>query len=171
MYNDRFRSYLTDYPIPIPPQSWTWNDLMSEAIKEAYLAFNEEEVPVGAIIVNKKGNIISRAHNLTIQSYNPCAHAELIAIEKAAKKLSTSKLNDCIMIVTLEPCLMCASAIAISAIKGIVFGALDTKAGAIISTNEFINLPINSKHIWYMGGIAANTCKKILEDFFKKLRN
>lgn len=170
VYNRRFKSFHACAPIPAPPFAWSWESLMAEALKEADLAYAQGEVPVGAIIVNKSGNIISRAHNLNIQSYNPCAHAEVLAIQKACLRLSSTRLSDCILVVTLEPCLMCAAAICLSRIGGLVFGAWDKDAGAIASTNDFIDLPANSGNIWYLGGIAANPCRKILGDFFRSLR-
>lgn len=170
MSQDRFQTFCPEGPIPQAPSGWTWEDLMALAIKEAESAYAEGEVPVGAIIVDKKGNIISQAHNLSIQNCDPCAHAEILAIRKACASLSQSRLSGCTLLVTLEPCLMCAGAITLAALEGLVFGAWDARAGAIYSQNEFINLPLTSQKIWYMGGIFAKPCGELLTNFFASLR-
>lgn len=170
MFNNNFHNNQFQTIIPPPPLSWSWEALMVEAIKEAELAYLEDEVPIGAIVVNKKGNIISKAHNRNINDKDPCAHAEILAIQKACASLSTTHLSECILVVTLEPCLMCAAAISLSSLDGIVFGAWNKHSGAIVSQNDFINLPLNSNKIWYMGGVAANLCVEILQKFFTSLR-
>lgn len=170
MPDERFKAFQALAPIPSPPSAWSWEALMAEALKEADLAFAEREVPVGAVIINKKGDIISRAHNINIQTFNPCAHAEIIALQKAGVCLSSTKLTGCTLVVTLEPCLMCSAAIGLSCLDGVVFGAFDKQAGAIVSTNDFISLPANTKNIWYLGGISATPCRALLQDFFTSLR-
>ena len=102
---------------------------MKEALKEAKKAYDKLEVPVGAVIV-KEGKIIARAHNLKETKYDTTKHAEILAIQKASKKLNNWRLIDCDMYVTLEPCSMCAGAIINSRIRKVYIGALDEKTGA-----------------------------------------
>ena len=102
---------------------------MREALKEAKKAYNKLEIPVGAVIV-KDGEIIARAHNIKEEKKDTTQHAEILAIQKASKKLETWRLNDCEMYVTLEPCPMCAGALIQSRIKKVYIGTMDEKTGA-----------------------------------------
>ena len=141
---------------------------MIRAIEEAEKVLkNGKDIPVGCVIVcdNK---IIASAHNLREENNDITAHAEILAIKEAQEKLGTSRLTDCEMFVTLEPCPMCAWAIIQSGIKALYFGSYNTQYGAIESV---LNLPklANSK-IKIYGGIEEEKCNKILEDFFKDLR-
>lgn len=141
---------------------------MKEALKEAKKAYKKEEVPVGAIIV-KNGEIIARAHNLKETKNIATAHAEILAIEKASKKLNSWRLIDCDMYVTLEPCTMCMGAIISSRIKNLYIGTLDPKTGACGSFVDLSELKYN--HIVNIfKGICQNECEYILKDFFKELR-
>lgn len=137
---------------------------------EAQKAYNMGEVPVGAIIVTLQGQIIAKTHNLTESSKNPCAHAEILAISNASSYIASPKLSNCILLTTLEPCLMCTGAISLSRLSGLVFGAWDSQAGALASYSEFPNLPLNNHGLWYMGGICADSCITLLKDFFNNLR-
>ena len=142
---------------------------MREALKEAKKAFNKEEIPVGAIIV-KDGKIIARAHNIKETSKNATGHAEILAIQKACKKLDSWRLLNCEMYVTLEPCSMCAGALINSRISKIYIGTDDEKTGACGSK---LNLLENYKfnHIVQVEKyILKEDCSKILKDFFKYLR-
>ena len=142
---------------------------MKEALKEAKKAYEKLEVPVGAVIV-KDGKIIARAHNLKETKYDTTKHAEMLAIQKASKKLKTWRLLDCEMYVTLEPCSMCAGAIINSRIKKIYIGALDEKTGAAGSVlNLFEDYTFNHK-VEVEKDIMKSQCEKILKDFFKELR-
>lgn len=141
---------------------------MLEALKEAEKAYKKDEIPVGAVIV-KDGKIIARAHNLKEAKNMAIAHAEILAIKRASKKLKTWRLLDCEMYITLEPCTMCMGAIILSRIKKIYIGALDEKTGAcgsFINLNEF---KYNHK-VEIITGIKKEECEYILKDFFKKLR-
>lgn len=143
-------------------------NFMKEALKEARKAYQKEEIPVGAVIV-RDGKIIARAHNLKETRISPIAHAELLSIEKASKKLGTWRLNDCEMYITLEPCTMCMGAIILSRLKKIYIGTMDLKTGAC---GSFINLQAykyNHK-VEIETGIMQEECEYILKDFFKKLR-
>ncbi len=141
---------------------------MKEALKEAEKAYKQEEVPVGAIIV-KDGQIISRAHNLREKKQKATAHAEILAIDKASKKLNSWRLIDCDMYVTLEPCTMCMGAIISSRIKNLYIGTLDPKTGACGSFIDLSKLKYNHTVNIYKG-ILQNECEYIIKDFFKNLR-
>lgn len=141
---------------------------MKEALKEAKKAYEKEEIPVGAVIV-KNNKVIARAHNLKEIKQTAIAHAEILAIQKANKKLQNWRLIDCDMYVTLEPCMMCMGAIISSRIKNIYIGTLDLKNenGAseekLKKYGENFNLHIET-------GILQEKCEYILKEFFKKLR-
>ena len=141
---------------------------MRAAIKQAQIAARHGEIPVGAVVV-KNGEIIARAHNKREKSNNPIAHAEIKAIEKAAKKLQSWRLLDAELYVTLEPCAMCAGAIINSRIKNVFFGAYDRRFGAMGSICDVNGLGLNHKAN-VAGGILQPECEALLKDFFKKLR-
>ena len=142
---------------------------MLEAIKEAKKAESKDEVPVGAIIVlNDK--IIARAHNLKENSRVAINHAEVLAINKANKKLSSWRLIDATLYVTLEPCLMCAGAIIQSRIKKVVYGAKDLKAGAIESIININDIKTINHHIEVTRGILEEQCSSIISNYFKNKR-
>ena len=142
---------------------------MKEALKEAKKAYEKLEVPVGAVIV-KNGEIIARGHNLKETKFDTTKHAEIIAIQRASKKLNAWRLEDCEMYVTLEPCTMCAGAIINSRIKKVYIGTEDPKSGACGSIlNLFTDYKFNHK-VEYEKGIMQKECEKILKDFFKDLR-
>lgn len=142
---------------------------MLEAIKEAKKAESKDEVPVGAIIVlNDK--IIARAHNLKENNQTAINHAEVLAINKANKKLSSWRLIDATMYVTLEPCLMCAGAIIQSRIKKVVYGAKDLKAGAIESIININDIKTINHHIEVTRGILEEQCSSIISNYFKNKR-
>ena len=142
---------------------------MKEALKEAKKAYNKLEIPVGAVIV-KNDKIIARAHNIKEEKKDTTKHAEIIAIQKASKKLETWRLNDCEMYVTLEPCAMCAGAIIQARLKKVYIGTMDEKTGACGSIlNLFKDYKFN--HIVELEtGILQEECEKILKNFFKELR-
>lgn len=141
---------------------------MLEALMEAQKAYDENEVPVGAVIV-KKGEIISRGRNMREKKQNALSHAEIEAINNACKKLGRWQLDDCEMYVTLEPCPMCTGAIINARIKTVIFGAYDLKAGCMDSVIDLCNYPFNHKPEIY-GGICENKCSEILALFFENLR-
>ena len=143
---------------------------MQEAIKEAKKAEQKLEVPVGCVIV-KDGEIIARGYNQKETKKDTTKHAEIIAIQKASKKLESWRLINCEMYVTLEPCSMCAGAIIQSRIKKIYIGTMDEKTGACGSVlNLLEDYPFNHK-VEIETGVEKEKCEKILKEFFKKLRN
>ena len=142
---------------------------MQEAIKEAKKAYKKLEVPVGAVIV-KNGEIIAKAHNLKETKFDTTKHAEILAIQKASKKLKSWRLIDCEMYITLEPCTMCAGAIINSRIKKIYIGTMDEKTGAAGSKlNLFKDYTFNH-NVEIETNVMQEECEKILKDFFKELR-
>ena len=142
---------------------------MKEALKEARKAYRKLEVPVGVVIV-KDGEIIAKAYNQKEEKNSPIKHAEIIAIEKACKKLKNWRLNECEMYVTLEPCPMCAGAIVNSRIKKIYIGAAQQKTGACGSKVDIIDEYKTETKIDVEFGIMQEKCLNILQDFFKELR-
>ena len=142
---------------------------MKEALKEAKKAYEKLEVPIGAVIV-KDGKIIARGHNLKETKKDTTRHAEIIAIEKASKKLGAWRLLDCEMYVTLEPCSMCAGAMINSRIKKLYIGAIDEKTGAVGSVLNLLEDYKFNHNIEVEKGILKEDCEKILKDFFKDLR-
>lgn len=142
---------------------------MKEALKEAQKAYNKEEVPIGAVIV-KNDKIIARAHNLRETKKKAIAHAEILAIEKACKKLDAWRLEDCDLYVTLEPCVMCAGAIINARIKNLYIGTMDEKGGAVGSKINLLKDIKLNHDVEVKSGILKEECSKILKDFFKELR-
>ena len=142
---------------------------MKEALKEAKKAYKKDEIPVGAVIV-KNGEIIARGHNLKELKKDTTKHAEMIAIQRASKKLEAWRLEGCKLYVTLEPCTMCAGAIINARIKEVIIGTSDPKTGACGSVlNLFEDYKFNHK-VEYKTGVMQAECEKILKDFFKELR-
>lgn len=143
---------------------------MRSAVEEAEKAWKGGEVPIGALIVDDNGVVISRAHNLKESVSNPCGHAEIIAIQEAAKKKADWRLTDCTLYVTLEPCPMCLSAIGQARIKQVIFGAYDSKGGAI-SLGYPLHKDLRLNHRFgVMGGVLHFECSRILSQFFKERR-
>ena len=142
---------------------------MKQALKEAYKAYNKLEVPVGAVIV-KDDKIIARGFNQKESTNNCIKHAEIVAIEKACKKLKSWRLMGCTMYVTLEPCAMCAGAIIQSRLDKVCIGTMDSKTGSCGSVfNLFEDYKFNH-HVKSETGICQSECEKVIKDFFKKLR-
>lgn len=142
---------------------------MLEALKEAEKARKKGEVPVGVVIV-KDGKIIARAHNLKEIKNDTTKHAEILAIQKASKKLKAWRLIDCEMYVTLEPCSMCAGALIQSRIKKVYIGAMDYKTGACGSILNLLQDYKFNHTVEIEYGVLQEKCEGILKDFFKDLR-
>ena len=142
---------------------------MNEALKEAQKAYKKQEVPVGVVIV-KDDKIIARAYNQKEMKNSPIKHAEIIAIEKACKKLNNWRLNDCQMYVTLEPCPMCTGAIINSRINRIYIGAVQEKTGACGSKVNLIENYQSEIKIDVEFGILQDKCLNLVQKFFKELR-
>jgi len=142
---------------------------MVEALGQALLALEDDEVPVGAVIV-QDGRIIGRAHNQRERLHDPTAHAEMIAITQAAEHVGDWRLERCTMYVTLEPCAMCAGAIVLARLPRLVFGATDPKAGAVGSLYDIPRDDRLNHLVEVTGGVLEQECGEILTEFFKRKR-
>lgn len=142
---------------------------MMEALKEAKKAAKKDEVPVGAVIV-MDGKIIARAYNIIIGKKDPCGHAEVLAIRKAAKKTGSERLNGAILYATIEPCPMCSGAILLARIKTLVYGADDLKTGACGSAHRIINDKRNNHQVEVIKGVMKDECGMLMSGFFKAKR-
>ena len=143
-----------------------YQSLMQQAIAIAHEVKSSGDVPVGALIVNEVGEILSSGKNEREKDNDPTAHAEIVAIRKASKKIGSWRLNDLTLIVTLEPCVMCAGAILQSRIKRLVFGAFDQKAGAVGSSLDVIRDARALSKVEVVSGVLEKECAKLLTDFF-----
>lgn len=142
---------------------------MNEAYKQAKKAELIDEVPIGAIIV-KNDKVISRAYNTREKTQNVIKHAEIIAIEKACKKLGTWRLDDCTLYVTLEPCVMCTGAIMHSRIKRVVYGAKEKRWLALSSLLSQNDINAFNHHLEYTEGVLQEECSSIITQYFKDKR-
>ena len=143
---------------------------MQQAISLAKDAADNGDVPVGALVVNEAGEVLGTGHNLRQVNNDPTAHAEIVAMRMAASKLNNWRMDDLTMIVTLEPCAMCAGAISQSRFKRVVFGAWDEKAGAVGSVWDVIRDPRNLNKVEVITGVLEKDCALLLSDFFEKKR-
>lgn len=145
--------------------------MMREAIRLAEEAAADGEIPVGAVVMDREtGEILGRGRNRRERDHSPTAHAEILAIEEAAKKRGSWRLSGCNLYVTLEPCPMCSGAIINARIDRVIFGAYDEKAGAVCSVQEMFALPYNHKPR-VTGGLLEEPCARILQEFFSNLRD
>lgn len=142
---------------------------MQEAIGQAVLAKEKKEVPIGAVIVFQ-GEVIATGYNVRETSQSTLSHAELIAIQRANKKIGSWRLEECTLYVTLEPCPMCAGAIVQSRIKRVVFGAFDPKAGCAGSLMNLLYDDRFNHQAELESGILEEECSQLLTDFFRTLR-
>ncbi len=142
-------------------------ELMRLAIDVAKSATRTGDVPVGAIVINSDGVLIGKGFNEREANNDPTAHAEIVAIRSAASRLQNSRLDGCTLIVTLEPCAMCAGAIAQSRISKVIFGAWDEKAGAVGSIWDVLRDPRSIFKVEVNAGVFKEECAELLTDFFK----
>lgn len=143
---------------------------MEEALKEAETAFKEDEVPVGAVIVDSEGKIIGRGRNQIIKFCDPTAHAEILAIKEACKTLGNYRLLGCKMYVTLEPCPMCAYALVLARIEELIFATADKKIGACGSVYNIVSDKRFNHQIKIKEGLLKEKSQKLLKEFFKTKR-
>lgn len=143
---------------------------MEMALEEAEAAADEDEVPVGAVIVSRRRGVIARAHNQREQLHDPTAHAEMIAITQAAEALRSWRLEDCLLYVTLEPCPMCAGAIVQARLPLVVYGCTDPKAGACHTLYQITSDPRLNHGAQVIGGVLAEACAGVLSRFFAAKR-
>lgn len=143
---------------------------MKQAIALAKDAAAHDDVPVGALVVNEQGEILGSGHNLREESNDPSAHAEIVAMRNAASKISNWRMDDLTMIVTLEPCAMCAGAISQSRFKRLVFGAWDERAGAVGSVWDVIRDQRSLNKVEVVSSVLEQECSAILTNFFEGKR-
>ncbi|GGC07132.1 tRNA-specific adenosine deaminase [Cellulomonas carbonis] len=144
--------------------------LMREAIAEGRLALATEDVPVGAVVVGPGGAVVGRGHNAREATADPTAHAEVLALRDAARALGRWRLDDCTLVVTLEPCAMCAGAIVLARIPRLVLGAWDPKAGATGSVHDLVRDRRLNHRVEVVGGVLEDECATLLTDFFGERR-
>lgn len=142
-------------------------ELMRAALDVARIASQTGDVPVGAIVINAEGVVVGKGFNEREANNDPTAHAEIVAIRSAASRLQKSRLDGCTLIVTLEPCAMCAGAIAQSRISKVVFGAWDEKAGAVGSVWDVLRDPRSIFKVEVAAGVLERECAELLTEFFK----
>jgi tRNA(adenine34) deaminase len=148
-----------------------YKQLMQQAIELAKETAIKGDVPVGALLVDDAGNVVGQGANLRVQDNDPTAHAEIIAIRYAAKKIGNYRLDDLTLLVTLEPCGMCAGAIVQSRIKRLVFGAFDEKYGAVGSVWDLLRDPRAIYKPEVISGVVEAECGQVLKDFFSNKRS
>jgi tRNA(adenine34) deaminase len=156
--------------IPPPPPGHSWESLMREALAEALLARDAGEVPVGALVVSGNGDILARAGNAVERLNDPTAHAEILALRAACRVVGNYRLEGCVLLSTLEPCLMCAGALVHARLAGLVYGAADPGAGGVSSCLDGLDLPFLNHRVWHMGGVSGDRCAGLLCDFFERRR-
>ncbi|MGH2568662.1 MAG: tRNA adenosine(34) deaminase TadA [Bacteroidota bacterium] len=147
----------------------THQEWMKQALREAEKAFEENEVPVGALVVHE-GKIIGRGYNQTEKLQDPTAHAEMIALTAAANHLHSRRLEGCTLYVTLEPCPMCAGAIVLARIPTLVFGAYDPKAGACGTLYNIVEDPRLNHRVHVVAGVSDAESEQLLQGFFGRVR-
>lgn len=147
-----------------------WVPFMAAALDEARAAQSQGEVPVGAVVV-RDGTILGRAGNRTIALADPTAHAEILALRQAAAALGNHRLTGCVLVVTLEPCLMCVGALLHARVAGVVFAARDPKAGCLVSRLHFGELAWSNHRFWVREGVLAEPCSAVLTAFFESRRS
>jgi len=146
------------------------NFFMGKAIEEAEEAYRLAEVPVGAVLVDAAGEVLSRAHNMPITSIDPTAHAEILAIRGAAIRVGNYRLPETVMYVTLEPCVMCIGAMLHARIRRLVYGATDPRSGAAGTVLDLPGAGCFNHRIEITGGVLGDACAEILRRFFKERR-
>lgn len=143
---------------------------MAAAIAEARLAPTHGDVPIGAVVLDESGTVVARAHNERELAGDPTAHAEVLALRRASAERGSWRLDDCTLVVTLEPCTMCAGALVLARVGRVVFGAYDPKAGAVASLWDVVRDPRLNHRPDVVGGIAEDECGALLQQFFSAHR-
>jgi tRNA(adenine34) deaminase len=143
-----------------------WNDSMQLALDQARLAAMHGDVPVGAVVIDQAGTVLASAGNERELRHDPTAHAELLALREASRQLRSWRLTGLTLVVTLEPCTMCAGALVLARIARLVFGAFDPKAGAVSSLFDVVRDPRLNHRVDVRGGVLEAECGALLTDFF-----
>jgi tRNA(adenine34) deaminase len=155
---------------PVPPAGSDWRSFMDVAFQEACLAAKSGEAPIGAALFARTGELIAKAHNRPIGLNDPTGHAEVLCLREAAAVRGNYRLADCFMAVTLEPCLMCTGALIHARVAGVVIGALDPRAGALVSNLDGHALPFTNHRMWFVHGVMEPECGGLLKRFFLNKR-
>jgi tRNA(adenine34) deaminase len=148
-----------------------WDAAMRTAIEHARLAEQRSDVPVGAVLLNQAGHPVAAAGNEREYAQDPTAHAEILVLRRAAKAAGIWRLDGHTLVVTLEPCTMCAGALVLARVERVVFGAFDPKAGAIASLWDVVRDSRLNHRVEVMSGILADDCGQLLVDFFRSHRD
>jgi tRNA(adenine34) deaminase len=143
-----------------------WEDSMRLALEQARMAARHGDVPVGAVVVDQAGSVLAAAGNEREIRRDPTAHAELLALREASRKLRSWRLTGLTLVVTLEPCTMCAGALVLARVTRLVFGAFDPKAGAISSLFDVVRDPRLNHRVDVRSGVLEAECSALLKDFF-----
>ncbi len=146
-----------------------YDHFMDEALQQAQLALAQGEVPIGAVVV-MDGEIIARGFNQPIRAADPTAHAEIVAIRAAAKRLGNYRLTGATLVVTIEPCLMCVGAVVHARVGTLVYGAAEPRTGALVSTIAGGELPGHNHRFDVVGGVREPECRELLQGFFRSRR-
>ena len=147
-----------------------YDDAMRAALVEASLALESADVPIGAVVLDRTGEVIGRGHNVRERDGDPTGHAELVAVRAAASAVGEWRLTGCTLVVTLEPCTMCAGAIVLARLDRLVFGAYDAKAGAVGSLWDVVRDRRLNHRPEVVGGVLADECGSLVDDFFAHQR-
>lgn len=143
---------------------------MGRALERARLAAAAGEIPVGAVIAAPDGTVLAEEANAPVALHDPTAHAEILALRQAGRGLGNYRLGGCVLVVTLEPCAMCAAACIHARLAGVVYGAADSQAGAVVSRAEYFDAQSANHSLWHMGGVRAVECAELLRGFFAARR-
>lgn len=149
----------------------SWVAVMGEALAQARAASVHGDVPIGAVVLDPGGRVVARAGNERELTGDPTAHAEVLALRRAAEALGSWRLEGCTLVVTLEPCTMCAGALVLARVQRLVFGAFDPKAGAVASLWDVVRDPRLNHRVEVVGGIAEAECAEVLRAFFATQRD
>ena len=144
---------------------------MRKAIEAAEVARDFDEIPIGACLIDKSGEILAIAGNRTITNSDPTAHAEILVLREAGAKIGNYRLTETVLYTTIEPCAMCAGALVNARVKRLVFGAHDEKYGAVESVFRLCDTSSLNHQIEITSGVLADECKKLMQDFFRQKRN
>ena len=144
---------------------------MTAALREAEKAFHEDEVPIGAVLISSEDEIIASDHNRTRQLHDPTAHAEILVLRKAARTLNNFRLQGTTLLVTIEPCLMCAGAMIQARVDRVVYGAADPKAGALGSLYDVSQDERLNHRFEVVPGVLESECRELIQKFFEVRRN
>jgi tRNA(adenine34) deaminase len=155
---------------PDAPAKTSWRAFMDVAFQEACKAPKMGETPIGAALFSSTGTLLAKAHNQPISLNDPTGHAEILCLRKAADGLGNYRLPNTILAVTLEPCMMCTGALIHSRVAGVIFGARDPKAGALISNIKGHALHFTNHNMWFIEGVMEDECSSLLKRFFLEKR-